>query len=63
MGAASPSPVGEGSRGKEGTGGDGHLRAIDSAEESTDTEETVGQGPAAFPRLPALPKSGPGGLC
>ncbi|KAI6077502.1 RNA-binding Raly-like protein [Aix galericulata] len=40
-GAASPSPVGEGSRGKEGTGGDGHLRAIDSAEESTDTEETM----------------------
>jgi len=50
-GAASPSPAGEGSRelrGKEGTGADGHsdLRSIDSAEESTDTEETVRRGPA-----------------
>ncbi|XP_035192492.1 RNA-binding Raly-like protein isoform X1 [Oxyura jamaicensis] len=43
VGAASPSPGGEGSRGKEGTGGDGRsdLRTIDSAEESTDTEETM----------------------
>ncbi|XP_026712784.1 RNA-binding Raly-like protein [Athene cunicularia] len=46
MGAESPSPAGEGSReprGKEGMGSDGHsdLRNIDSAEESTDTEETV----------------------
>ena len=49
-GAESPSPAGEGSReprGKEGTGSDGHsdLRNIDSAEESTDTEETVRGGP------------------
>lgn len=43
VGAASLSPVGEGSRGKEGTGGDGRgdLRTIDSTEESTDTEETM----------------------
>ncbi|GAB0195717.1 RNA-binding Raly-like protein [Grus japonensis] len=46
MGAELPSPAGEGSwepRGKEGTGADRHsdLRNIDSAEESTDTEETV----------------------
>ncbi|XP_053934316.1 RNA-binding Raly-like protein [Cuculus canorus] len=46
MRAESPSPGGEGSResrGKEGTGADMHsnLRDIDSADESTDTEETV----------------------
>ena len=53
-GAESPSPAGEGSReprGKEGTGADGHsdLRNIDSAEESTDTEETVRGGPDPVP--------------
>ncbi|XP_068811605.1 RNA-binding Raly-like protein isoform X2 [Struthio camelus] len=46
VGAESPSPAGEGPRepqGKEGSGADGHsdLRNIDSAEESTDTEETM----------------------
>ncbi|XP_009072797.1 PREDICTED: RNA-binding Raly-like protein [Acanthisitta chloris] len=46
LGAESPSPARERSgesRGKEGTGADGHsdLRNIDSAEESTDTEEAV----------------------
>ncbi|XP_021264360.1 heterogeneous nuclear ribonucleoprotein C-like isoform X1 [Numida meleagris] len=43
VGSASPAPLGEGSRGKEGSGGNGRsdLRNIDSAEESTDTEETV----------------------
>ncbi|KAM9374314.1 RNA-binding Raly-like protein [Phaethornis superciliosus] len=45
-GRESPSPEGEESwkpRGKEGTGADGHsnLHTIDSAEESTDTEEMV----------------------
>lgn len=53
-GTESPSPVGEGSResrGKEGTGADGHsdLRNIDSAEESTDTEEMVRGGPDPMP--------------
>ncbi|XP_071423818.1 RNA-binding Raly-like protein isoform X1 [Pithys albifrons albifrons] len=59
-GTQSPSPVGEGSRescGKEGTGPDGHsdLRNIDSAEESTDTEETEvrgGLGPVLGSLLP-----------
>lgn len=45
MGSASPAPPGEGSRGKEGSGGDG--RNIDSADESTDTEETVRRRAAA----------------
>lgn len=50
MGAESPSPAGEGSREpreNEETGADEHsdLRNIDSAEESTDTEETVRGGP------------------
>lgn len=53
-GAESPSPAGEGPReprGKEGMGADGHsdLRNIDSAEESTDTEETVRGGPDPAP--------------
>ncbi|XP_062448897.1 RNA-binding Raly-like protein [Rhea pennata] len=46
VGAELPSPAGEGPRepqGKEGSGADGHsdLRNIDSAEESTNTEETM----------------------
>ncbi|XP_062442327.1 RNA-binding Raly-like protein isoform X1 [Rhea pennata] len=46
VGAELPSPAGEGPQepqGKEGSGADGHsdLRNIDSAEESTDTEETM----------------------
>ncbi|XP_062448905.1 LOW QUALITY PROTEIN: RNA-binding Raly-like protein [Rhea pennata] len=46
VGAELPSPAGEGPRepqGKEGSGADGHscLRNINSAEESTDTEETM----------------------
>lgn len=53
-GAESPSAAGEGPReprGKEGMGADGHsdLRNIDSAEESTDTEETVRGGPDPAP--------------
>ncbi|XP_015729260.1 RNA-binding Raly-like protein isoform X2 [Coturnix japonica] len=39
VGSASPAPLGEGSRGTEGSRGDGHN--IDSTEESTDTEETM----------------------
>lgn len=43
MGPESLSPAEEGSQGKEGTGAERHsdLRNTDSAEESTDTEETV----------------------
>ncbi|XP_042690770.1 RNA-binding Raly-like protein [Centrocercus urophasianus] len=39
VGSASPAPLGAGSRGKEGSGGDG--RNTDSTEESTDTEEMM----------------------
>ncbi|XP_072202549.1 RNA-binding Raly-like protein isoform X2 [Excalfactoria chinensis] len=39
VGSASPAPLGEGSRGTEGSGGDGCN--VDSTEESTDTEETT----------------------
>lgn len=53
-GAESPFSAGEGSReprGNEETGADGHsdLRNIDSAEESTDTEETVRGGSDPVP--------------
>ncbi|XP_033373064.1 RNA-binding Raly-like protein isoform X1 [Parus major] len=53
-GTESSSPAGEGSqesRGKEGTRADGDrdLCNIDSAEESTDTEETVRGGPDSLP--------------
>lgn len=53
-GTESPSPVGEGSQrsqGKEGTRADGDidLRNIDSAEKSTDTEETVRGRPDFMP--------------
>ncbi|XP_010716178.1 RNA-binding Raly-like protein [Meleagris gallopavo] len=39
VGSASPAPLGAGSRGKQGSGGDG--RNMDSTEESTDTEEMM----------------------